>query len=76
MSKKVKIQIICPHCEKQYDADFFRTYWGERESMCNNLMNNNINIATCPYCDHRFHLPLAMMYVDIQKKCCVVGTKS
>lgn len=68
MSKRVKIGIKCPHCGQQYAGDFFRTYWGESENMRANLMNDNVNIATCPYCGHKFHLPLAMMYVDVQAR--------
>ena len=30
-------------------------------------MEDRINIATCPNCGHQFHLPLAMMYVDVDK---------
>ena len=31
------------------------------------VMEDKINIAKCPSCGHQFHLPLAMMYVDVQK---------
>lgn len=68
MSKRVKIEIECPHCHQQYADEFFRTYWGEDEKMRANLMNDNVNIASCPHCGHKFHLPLAMMYVDVQAK--------
>lgn len=30
------------------------------------VMEDRVNIATCPHCGHKFHLPLAMMYVDAQ----------
>ncbi len=68
MSKRVRIDIECPHCHQLYSDNFFRTYWGESEAMRSNLMNDNVNIATCPHCGHKFHLPLAMMYVDVQAK--------
>lgn len=68
MSKRVKIDIVCPHCAKHYTDDFFRTYWGEDEGMRKNIMDDNVNIASCPYCGHSFHLPLAMMYVDVHVK--------
>lgn len=67
MSKLVKIGIQCPNCSNQYYGDFFRTIWGEHESNRNMVMEDRINIATCPECGHQFHLPLAMMYVDVHK---------
>lgn len=30
-------------------------------------MEDRINIARCPSCNHSFHLTLAMMYVDVKK---------
>ena len=67
MSKLVKIAIECPKCSHQYTGDFFRTIWGEHESNRNMVMEDRINIAKCPSCGHQFHLPLAMMYVDVKK---------
>jgi len=67
MSKLVKIAIECPKCSHQYTGDFFRTIWGEHESNRSMVMEDRINIATCPHCGHKFHLPLAMMYVDVVK---------
>lgn len=66
MSKKIALEIICSNCKKTYTDNFFRTYWGESESMRTALMNDTINIATCPHCGYQFHVPLAMMYVDVQ----------
>ena len=65
MSKRVTISIECPHCSNQYQDDFFRTIWGEHESLRNMVMEDRVNIAKCPHCGHKFHLPLAMMYVDV-----------
>lgn len=67
MSKQVRIDIECPNCHNQYSGNFFRTIWGENEAFRNMVMNNEVNIAKCPHCGHQFHLPLAMMYVDVQK---------
>lgn len=67
MSKLVKIAIECPKCSHQYTGDFFRTIWGENEANRSMVMEDRINIAKCPSCGHQFHLPLAMMYVDVQK---------
>lgn len=67
MSKLVKIEIECPNCSHQYQDNFFRTIWGENEAFRNKVMNNDVNIAICPHCGYKFHLPLAMMYVDVQE---------
>ena len=67
MSKQVKIAIQCPKCSHQYTGNFFRTIWGENEVNRDMVMEDRINIATCPSCGHQFHLPLAMMYVDVEK---------
>ena len=67
MSKQVKIAITCPECNGHYEDNFFRTIWGEHEGNRRMVMEDRINIATCPHCGHKFHLPLAMMYVDVVK---------
>ena len=67
MSKQVRIDIECPNCHNQYSDNFFRTIWGENEAFRRMVMNNEVNIAKCPHCGHQFHLPLAMMYVDVEK---------
>lgn len=68
MSKLVNIDINCPNCGSQYREKFFRTIWGEHESNRQMVMEDRINIASCPCCKHSFHLPLAMMYVDVEKQ--------
>ena len=67
MSKLVKIAIECPRCSYRYIGDFFRTIWGENEANRSLVLEDKVNIAKCPSCGHQFHLPLAMMYVDVQK---------
>ena len=67
MSKQVKLGIQCSHCSHVYYDNFFRTIWGENEVYRNMVLNDEVNIATCPHCGFKFHVPLAMMYVDVQK---------
>lgn len=67
MSKLFKIAVTCPQCNGYYEDNFFRTIWGEHEVNRQMVMEDRINIATCPHCGHKFHLPLAMMYVDVVK---------
>lgn len=68
MSQQVQVTVTCPKCGKQYQEKLFRTVWGEHESMRNAVMNDNINICKCPHCGYSFHAPMAMMYVDVQKR--------
>ena len=67
MSKRVDIEVNCPHCGQKYPTTVFRTIWGEYEENRNMVMNDNINIVSCPHCHYSFHAPLAMMYVDVVK---------
>lgn len=68
MSQRIKIAIECPNCHGHYEQDFFRTLWGENENLRKSVMTDKVNIAECPHCHHKFHLPLAMLYVDAVKK--------
>lgn len=68
MSQILDATITCPRCGKQYPVKLFRTIWGENPSLRAKVMNDEVNICTCPGCSHSFHAPLAMMYVDVDKK--------
>jgi endogenous inhibitor of DNA gyrase (YacG/DUF329 family) len=68
MSQLIEIEVTCPHCGKIYKTKVFRTIWGENQVCRKQVMENNINNVTCPYCQFSFHAPLAMMYVDVNEK--------
>lgn len=68
MSQRVEVTATCPNCGKQYQGNLFRTVQGEHESLRSAVMNNNINILEYPHCGHKFHVPLAMLYVDAVKQ--------
>ncbi len=68
MSKILDATITCPKCGKQYPVKLFRTIWGESPELRAKVMNDEVNICTCPHCSYSFHAPLAMMYVDVHKK--------
>jgi hypothetical protein len=68
MSKKIDIKITCSNCHINYTATVFRTIWGEHEENRNLVMSDKINIVSCPSCNHRFKVPIALMYVDIKKQ--------
>lgn len=68
MSQLVDITAVCPQCGTSYSAKLFRTIWGEVEGNRTKVMEDRINIIECPHCHHKYHAPLAMMYVDVVKK--------
>lgn len=67
MSKLLDATITCPQCGKQYPVKLFRTLWGEHEELRNKVMNNEVNVCTCPHCSFSFKAPFAFMYVDVVK---------
>lgn len=68
MSKLLDVTATCPKCGTTYPAKLFRTIWGENESNRRMVMEDRINILECPHCHHKLHAPMAMMYVDVEKK--------
>lgn len=66
MSKLVDAQIRCPHCGKEYSVKLFRTIWGEHESLRLKVMNDEVNVCTCPHCNYSFKAPYPFMYVDVK----------
>lgn len=68
MSKLLDVTATCPKCGTTYPAKLFRTIWGENEGNRRMVMEDRINILECPHCHHKLHAPMAMMYVDVEKK--------
>ena len=66
MSKKLEATITCPHCGREYPATLYRTIWGEYEENRSMVMEDKINVLTCPHCQFSFKAPFALMYVDIK----------
>lgn len=67
MSKRVDATITCPKCSKQYPVKLFRTIWGEHEENRRLVMNDEINVPTCPHCGFSFKAPYPFMYVDVKE---------
>ena len=66
MSKLVDAMITCPLCGKQYPVKLFRTLWGERQELRDKVMNDEVNVCTCPHCGHSFTALYPFMYVDVK----------
>lgn len=65
MSKLLDATIRCPKCGQSYPVKLFRTIWGEHESLREKVMNDEVNICTCPHCSYSFKAPFPFMYVDV-----------
>lgn len=65
MSKLVDATITCPQCGKEYPVKLFRTLWGEHKELRDKVMNDEVNICTCPHCNYSFKAPFPFMYVDV-----------
>lgn len=68
MSKLVDAKIKCPQCGREYDVKLFRTVWGEHEEMRRLVMNDEVNVCTCPHCRHSFKASYPFMYVDVKQQ--------
>ena len=66
MSKLVDAMITCPLCGKQYPVKLFRTLWGEHQELRDKVMNDEVNVCTCPHCGHSFTALYPFMYVDVK----------
>lgn len=65
MSKLVDATITCPQCGQDYPVKLFRTLWGEHESLRAKVMNDDVNVCSCPHCHYSFKAPYPFMYVDV-----------
>lgn len=66
MSKKLDAIIKCPQCSNKYDVKLYRTVWGEYKDMRDMVLNDKVNICTCPHCNYSFKAPYPFMYVDVK----------
>jgi hypothetical protein len=60
--------MTCPHCGNQFKTTVFRSIWGEHTENRNLVMSDQINVVICPNCNRRTKVPIALMYVDINKQ--------
>ena len=50
MSQLIRASISCPHCHTQYEAELFRSIWGENPQNKAMVFSDQINRTTCPRC--------------------------
>lgn len=65
---KVDITVTCLVCNKRYQAQIFRTIWGEIPSNREIVFNDTINTVRCPHCDFAVTIPGSLLYVDAEKQ--------
>jgi len=59
-------QVNC-RCGHIYNVDVYRTIWGEYPENRELVMQDKINVYTCPVCGFSFKGDTALMYVDAKK---------
>jgi len=64
MSKRIEAQISCPHCSNRFDYTLFRSIWGEYPENRALVMEDKINVATCPSCNTSTKLLYAFIYTN------------
>lgn len=62
MSKKINIAWTCTRCGNKYDVSLYRSIWGEVKENRDLVMDDKINMDTCPKCGYTDDIPLAFMY--------------
>jgi len=69
MSKKVKMKIACPQCErKQKVLAFTSINVTLNPQLRENVFNDDLNRFSCPDCNVDLLLPLDLMYHDMERK--------
>ena len=64
MSKRIEAKITCPNCSNQFDFTLYRSIWGEYPENRELVMTNQINVATCPSCNHSTKLQFPFIYTN------------
>lgn len=62
MSNKINTQWPCTKCGCKYNVSLYRSIWGEVKENRDLVMNDKINMETCPKCGFVDDVPLAFMY--------------
>ena len=64
MSKRIEAKITCPNCSNQFDFTLYRSIWGEYPENRELVMTNQINVASCPSCNHSTKLQYPFIYTN------------
>ncbi len=68
MSKIINAEIKCPKCQHQFEVSLYRTIWGERPENRELVMNNRINVKTCPSCQEEIRIVFPFLYTNAIKQ--------
>jgi hypothetical protein len=62
MSQRINASIGCPHCKTQYQAELFRTIWGEDPQKKAMVFSDQINRTKCPACGRISFARTSLLY--------------
>ena len=68
MEKQFNVSISCPKCEARFNTVVQQTVYGETPGNIEKIMDNRLNVATCPHCSYSFRVPVSVMYADQFKR--------
>ena len=64
MSKRIQVKLTCPNCSNQFDFTLYRSIWGKYPENRELVMTNQINVATCPSCNHSSKIEYPFIYTE------------
>ena len=68
MSKKIGGEATCPRCGKAFQVDLYRSIWVEYPENMALILEDNINVIVCPYCNHRERINFPFLATNVRKK--------
>ena len=68
MSKIINAEIKCPKCQHQFEVSLYRTIWGEKPENRELVMNNRINVETCPSCQEKIRIGFPFLFSNAIKQ--------
>ena len=68
MSKIIEAEIACPKCQHQFEVSVYRTIWGEKPKNRELVMNNRINVVSCPFCQEKIRVSFPFLYTNAVKQ--------
>ncbi len=67
MSKRIEAKLTCPNCSIQFDFMLYRSIWGKYPENRELVMTDQINVATCPSCNHSSKIQYPFFYTEHNK---------
>ena len=68
MSKRINVVIKCPKCQHQFEVALYKTIWGENPKNRELVLNDKINVVTCPSCQEVIWIRMSFLYTNAIKQ--------